>query len=150
MDPLPVLPALDGASVAGLAHVFPPDRFPYPDAEVLERWQQFEGEVVVAERSGRAIGLGATAACWLQGLYVVPEEWGNGVAAVLHEAALDRLRASGCAEARLWVLEDNRRARRFYERRGWRLAEETRVVPYPPNPLDVSYALELSAPLAAS
>lgn len=133
------------ASVAGLAHVFPPDRFPYPDAEVLERWEQFEGQVVVAERDGRPIGLAAVEGCWLMGLYVAPEEWGSGVAALLHDDALERLRSAGCAEARLWVLDDNGRARRFYERRGWRLVEETRVVPYPPNPLDVSYALDLSA-----
>ena len=44
-----------------------------------------------------------------------------------------------CPELRLWVLEENHRARRFYEKRGWRLNGETRVVPYPPNPLDVGY-----------
>jgi GNAT superfamily N-acetyltransferase len=131
------------ASVAGLAHIFPPEQYPYPDAEVLERWRQFTGRVVVAEREGTPVGLAATESCWLHGLYVIPEEWGGGVAATLHDAALDRLREDGCAEARLWVLEDNRRARAFYERRGWRLVEETRIVPYPPHPIDVSYALSL-------
>ena len=37
-------------------------------------------------------------------------------------------------------LEENWDARRFYERRGWRLTEERRVVPFPPNPIDVQYA----------
>jgi len=40
------------------------------------------------------------------------------------------------------VLRDNTRARRFYERRGWRESGRTRVVPFPPNPLDVGYTLD--------
>ncbi|HEY4411425.1 MAG TPA: GNAT family N-acetyltransferase, partial [Gaiellaceae bacterium] len=39
-------------------------------------------------------------------------------------AALEQLRSDGCAEAFLWVLEDNPRARRFYEREGWELDGE--------------------------
>jgi hypothetical protein len=42
-----------------------------------------------------------------------------------------------------WTLEGNHGARRFYERRGWELTDETRVVPYPPNPIDVQYAKDL-------
>jgi RimJ/RimL family protein N-acetyltransferase len=34
--------------------------------------------------------------------------------------ALERLRRLGFEEATLWVLEDNPRARRFYEIAGWR------------------------------
>ena len=49
-------------------------------------------------------------------------------------------RAVGTERASLWCLEENRGARRFYERRGWTLTEETRVVPFPPNPIDVQYA----------
>ena len=45
-----------------------------------------------------------------------------------------------CAELRLWTLTENHRARRFYEKRGWRLNGETRVVPFPPNPVDVGYS----------
>jgi hypothetical protein len=39
----------------------------------------------------------------------------------------------------LRVLADNGRSRRFYERRSWYENGRTRVVPYPPNPLDVGY-----------
>jgi hypothetical protein len=45
--------------------------------------------------------------------------------------------------AKLWTLEENWEARRFYERRGWTLNRETRVVPFPPNPIDVQYEKEL-------
>jgi GNAT superfamily N-acetyltransferase len=89
------------SSVAGFAHVFPPEL----------------------------------------ALYVVPEQWGQGVADVLYERALERLRAFGADRCHLWVLEENRRARRFYEKWRWRENGETRIVPFPPNPLDVGYSL---------
>jgi GNAT superfamily N-acetyltransferase len=79
---------------------------------------------------------------WLEGLYVVPDQWGTGVADALHEWALDEARALGSSGCHLWVLEANARARRFYERRGWRENGRTRVVPFPPNPLDVGYSLD--------
>jgi RimJ/RimL family protein N-acetyltransferase len=126
------------ASLVGLLHVFPPDEFPYPDDAVLERWRMFRGVVLVAEQESTAVGLAAIDACWLHGLYVVPEAWGSGVALALHDAALAAL--PDCAEVRLWVLEENRRARRFYEKHGWRRNGETRVVEYPPSPLDVGYS----------
>jgi hypothetical protein len=53
------------------------------------------------------------------------------------------MRERGATRAKLWTLERNERGRRFYERRGWTLTDETRVVPYPPNPIDVQYAIDL-------
>jgi GNAT superfamily N-acetyltransferase len=53
---------------------------------------------------------------------------------------LHRLRETNVQEARLWTLTENHRARAFYERRGWSLTGRTRVVPYPPYPIDVEYA----------
>jgi GNAT superfamily N-acetyltransferase len=131
------------ASLAALGHIYPPDRYPYPDAEVRERWLTFAGLVLLAE-DGDPVGLAAVEPCWLAGLYVVPERWGSGVAAALHDEALAALRRFGCAEARLWVLEENQWARRFYERRGWREDGSTRVVPLRPHPLDVGYSLSLA------
>ena len=132
------------ASVAGFAHVFPPELYPFPDEEVRARWREFTGAVLLAEREGRPVGLAAFEACWLGGLYVVPEEWGSGVAGDLHDAALAAM--PDCPELGLWTLEANHRARRFYERRGWRLNGMTRIVPYPPNPLDVGYLLVREEP----
>lgn len=57
----------------------------------------------------------------LHGLYVSPAAWGTGAAAELHRVTLARLRERGFREATLWVLDDNPRARRFYEREGWEL-----------------------------
>jgi len=36
----------------------------------------------------------------------------------------------------------DRKARRFYERRGWRQSGDTGVVEFPPNPLDIGYTLD--------
>lgn len=134
------------ASTAAFAHIFPPDRYPFPRDEIRDRWSSLltgEHRVLVAEREDEAVGVAAVRSGWLDGLYVVPESWGSGVAARLHDAALDHCRSLGDRECRLWVLEQNARARRFYERRGWELDGTTRVVPFPPNPLDVGYTIRL-------
>jgi GNAT superfamily N-acetyltransferase len=52
-------------------------------------------------------------------LYVLPAYWGHGVGKALMSAAMDELRDLGMSEAVLWVLRDNQRAHRFYERLGW-------------------------------
>jgi GNAT superfamily N-acetyltransferase len=57
----------------------------------------------------------------LYAIYALPEAWGGGSAPALMTAALDALREAGHADAVLWVLEENPRARRFYEREGWTL-----------------------------
>jgi len=75
---------------------------------------------------------------------VLPEHQGRGVGSELHDFAVERLRALEVSRARLWTLEENHGARRFYERRGWTLRSETRVVPFPPYPLDVQYAKQLA------
>src|SRR5918999_5314536 len=134
------------ASVNALAHIFPPREYPFPRAEVLARWEAFLEDrgtrVLVAEVDGSAVGVAAAAGDWLHGLYVVPEHWSSGIGSTLHDRALERLRALGATLCHLWVLEGNERARRFYQGRGWRQNESTRIVPYPPHPLDVGYTRE--------
>lgn len=60
-------------------------------------------------------------------LYVLPERWGSGVARELLAAAAAELRAQGFAEATLWVLAENPRARAFYESCGWAADGKTRT-----------------------
>ena len=84
----------------------------------------------VAEKEGRIVGHATVVVDNTRGelsaLYVVPEEWGSGVAAALHDRALAGMRELGAAEATLWVVEGNTRARRFYEREGWSADGETK------------------------
>jgi GNAT superfamily N-acetyltransferase len=54
----------------------------------------------------------------LYALYVEPDRWGTGAGRALMQAAREALTRDGLATMRLWVLEDNHRARRFYERAG--------------------------------
>lgn len=50
----------------------------------------------------------------LYAIYLLPSAWGTGLATPLAEAGL-----AGLTDTVLWVLEDNPRARRFYERLGF-------------------------------
>jgi GNAT superfamily N-acetyltransferase len=134
------------ASLAALAHIFPPEQCPYPREAVQARWAAAVAEpgmrTLIALSGEKAVGAACVADGWLQGLYVVPERWGTGLAVELHDRALDEVRSLGSGSCKLWVLEDNARARRFYERRGWRENGESRVVEFPPNPLDIGYSLD--------
>ena len=63
---------------------------------------------------------GTTPALHLRMLFVMPPYWGTGVARELHDLAVA---AMGGEDARLFTPEGQARARRFYEREGWRLHE---------------------------
>jgi GNAT superfamily N-acetyltransferase len=130
------------ASLASVSHVYPPEHFPFPAAAVRDRWRRFTDAGGWAMMS--ADGFVAVEGPWLEALYLRPPAWGTGLAVVLHDLAVAELRAHGVGEARLWVLEQNDRARRFYERLGWRTDGTSRVVEFPPNPIDVGYTLELA------
>jgi GNAT superfamily N-acetyltransferase len=136
------------ASVAALEHIFPPELYPYPTDEVRQRWREALADpgttVLVAEERGAAVGVAGCRPEWLEGLYVEPAYWSRGLGRRLHDEVLDRLRRAGSARCHLWVLEHNDRARRFYERLGWKENGETRVVPFPPNPIDVGYTIDLA------
>ncbi|MEV7169495.1 GNAT family N-acetyltransferase [Streptomyces sp. NPDC093224] len=55
----------------------------------------------------------------LYALYVLPALVGSGVGRALIEAVHARARELGLGRLLLWVLDDNARARRFYERAGY-------------------------------
>jgi GNAT superfamily N-acetyltransferase len=84
----------------------------------------------IAERDGRAVGFVSSGpprdddvllpAAEVFALYVVPEAWRGGVGRALIAAAVDHWQRRGAATLTLWVLEDNARARAFYEASGWR------------------------------
>ena len=54
--------------------------------------------------------------------YFLQPYWGSGCAGALMDHAIDRLRQIGCRRFRLWVLRENVRARRFYEKYGFSLS----------------------------
>lgn len=53
-------------------------------------------------------------------LYLLPAQYRKGYGRALMNFAASRLQSLGFARVALWVLEDNRRARRFYEAYGFK------------------------------
>jgi GNAT superfamily N-acetyltransferase len=132
------------AAVAAFQHVFPKQLYPFPDEEIRADWlatlSDPEVEAFLAYEAAEAVGCVSVGHGLLRTLYVVPHAWSHGIGGALHDLGLDRLREANVEEARLWTLSENQRGRAFYERRGWKLTGGTRVVPFPPNPIDVEYA----------
>jgi ribosomal protein S18 acetylase RimI-like enzyme len=89
---------------------------------------------LVAERAGRVVAFAVCGAARptlplpeeggrpgeLYALYAHPEAWSTGVGSLLLAEARRRLAADGYPAMVLWVLEENARARAFYERNGLR------------------------------
>jgi GNAT superfamily N-acetyltransferase len=98
-----------------------------PDLVAARREESFHAraaqrvsDTVVAVVDGRIAGFTMTVGNEVEQVYVAAAERGSGVADVLMADAEERIRAAGHTTAWLAVVEGNARARRFYERRGWR------------------------------
>ncbi len=77
-------------------------------------------EVWVAEHRGQIVGYIGFDTEWIHHLYVLPDCQGQGVGHQLLNLAL-----SDGSPRRLWTFQENSRARRFYEARGFSLLELT-------------------------
>jgi GNAT superfamily N-acetyltransferase len=96
------------------------------DPDYTTRLAQGVGQLagVMALRSGDQLTIsqdGFLPDFHLRHLFVREAYWGTGVASALHAVAIE---AIGNAPARLVTPADQTRARRFYEREGWRLVGE--------------------------
>jgi GNAT superfamily N-acetyltransferase len=99
-----------------------------------DRWARWIGNadwpreaMLVAEEAGSVVAFAnfgpleeSRDVSEVEAFYSVPEVWGTGVNRRLMDAVTDGLVAGGYAEAVLWVLSANDRARRFYTAQGWR------------------------------
>ena len=114
------------AASADIAYAHIVDRDPGLTERRLRAWVEIlagEHRAYLAEADGDVIGVLNVSADELHVLYVHPDWWGTGAGQRLLDRAHELL-AGTCEEAVLTVLADNPRARRFYERNGWVLAEE--------------------------
>jgi GNAT superfamily N-acetyltransferase len=131
------------ANLVALAHVFPPDRFPFPDDDVLARWALVLDEPgVTVEVRDAENGIDLLVAYddrTLRHLAVRPDHWGEGLASQAIDTALRAMDARGTTVAELWCLEENHRARRLYEHLGWRASADRRPAPWPPHPTEMRY-----------
>lgn len=98
-----------------------------PGAIYLPEGQIANGQVIVAEIGGAIVGFAAVVGGELDGLFVEPDLWGQGIGRTLVDAATHEARKRGLA---LKVIA-NPRARRFYEQCGFRVEgeEQTRFGP---------------------
>jgi GNAT superfamily N-acetyltransferase len=133
-----------GSWQGAYGHVFPPETLAGLSVADRERqWGQWLADlggrsVFVTEDAGEVVAFASVGPAAdpefdrettgeLYAIYALPAAWGRGFGRALMEAALGRLRADGYTAAMLWVLEDNPRARAFYEAAGWRLDGRSRT-----------------------
>ena len=110
---------------AAYAHVLPLEQLQALSLDVRAGWHRTHPPIV-AEVDGEVVGFVSVggsrdedAEGELYAIYVHPDHWGTGAGRALMEAGEAELRRLGHRNVVLWVLEDNPRARRFYERAGW-------------------------------
>jgi len=128
-------------------HIFPPELYPFPIEATKEHWRQtltaHEETVLVAGRKNVPAGVIAYRSDYVHSLFVAPDEWGKGIGGLLHDAAVRELASGGIGRCNLWVMEENHRARRFYEARGWVPDGRTDTSRFPPHPRLLAYQLVL-------
>jgi GNAT superfamily N-acetyltransferase len=116
---------------AAYRHVFPVDELDRGGFIEVERWRERLDRppggwsTFVAEDDGEIVGFASVGPSRdeqrvgeLYAIYVDPGAWSTGAGRALLERGEQQLRAQYTV-ATLWVLEDNPRARGFYERAGW-------------------------------
>jgi RimJ/RimL family protein N-acetyltransferase len=135
------------ASVVALAHVFPQASHPFPRATILERWRTelHDPDVAVyvsTDDVGHIRGFAARRHEELLHFGTAVCAWGTGLAGDLHAALVDTYPHD---VDRIWlrVFEDNHRARRFWEKQGWRPNGRTSRSSFAPHPILVEYELDV-------
>lgn len=93
---------------------------PQEDAAFITRHVLPVCRVTVAAAEGTVVGFIAESPAWIEHLYVAPEAIAGGVGSKLLEAAKGRQ-----LQLDLWCFDANLRGRRFYEARGFLVAERT-------------------------
>jgi GNAT superfamily N-acetyltransferase len=91
-----------------------------PDAIYLPEGQIANGQVIVAELHRKIAGFAAVVGGELDGLFVEPDLWGQGIGRVLVDAATHHARRRGLALS----VTANPRARPFYESCGFSVEGE--------------------------
>jgi ribosomal protein S18 acetylase RimI-like enzyme len=116
-----------------------------------------ESRTWLVESAGRVIGFAAAGPCRdadaapaaaeLYAIYLDEAAVGRGIGRALLARATEDLRRRGYRSATLWVLASNARARRFYERAGWRPDGGARAELHPSGVMldEARYVIDLAA-----
>jgi len=94
------------------------------------------GNPLTADGQARLVGE-------LYALYVTPSWWSTGTGRALMDHVLTALMGEGYPRVVLWVLDDNARARRFYERAGFTADGGTNVITGLGDLLELRYTRDL-------
>ena len=126
-------------AIRALSGIFPQDEYPFPRAELTARWAREIDDpavrVLVIVQDGTIAGFAALTHDQLLHFGTAPRTWGSGLASAAHEEIVGLLDPT----ARLWVLAGNRRARRFYEKTGWKPTGRSVPDDFPPHPELMEY-----------
>lgn len=144
-----VLDVQEPGAVKALASIFPQDRYPFPRAELYERWTREIRDpdifCYVIQRGDRVAGFVAVKGDELLHFGTAVETWGSGLASVAHDETLALLANGGVRSVWLRVFEANERARRFYEKHGWSTDHERSRGNFPPHPTLLRYERAVSS-----
>lgn len=120
---------------AAYAHTLPREQLAALSIEEAVERSRHWPPTFVAERDGEILGFVSVGSGRDPGtdgelfaIYVHPQYWGTGAGRALIEAGEEELRRLGHQDAILWVLDDNPRARRFYELAGWSFDDDAREI----------------------
>jgi diamine N-acetyltransferase len=136
------------AAVTGLSHIFPQEEHPFPTSDVRARWGREVDDpgidcFVVLAGDGQISGFAATRGDEFLHFGTALSTWGSGLAGRAHDEIVDHLLAQGHERSWLRVFEQNHRARRFYERRGWTATGSSSRTSFPPHPVLLGYERRL-------
>lgn len=76
-------------------------------------------------------------------IHSLPESWGTGLGQAMLAEALTQIRAAGKQAVFLWAFQENARARRFYEKHGFRWDGAERVSEFD-GAVEVRYCCRLA------
>ena len=135
----------------GFAGILEGEALELDEARLAAMWGR------VLQDSARTIlleidGIPHCMACWDQSrdvqypgaelicIHSLPEHWHEGYGSMVMERVLQDAACAGYDRIMLWVFEENTRARRFYEKHGFRLTDHSKTQR---GPVEVMYEREL-------
>ena len=135
-------------AVAGLSHIFPQDRYPFQREVILERWRRDLIDPTIhayvsTDVGGALTGFTATRRNELLRFGTAVRLWGSGLATSLHAFVVEELRRTNADADHIFywlrVFEENRRARRLYEKLGWTATNVRTRSTFAPHPTLLEY-----------
>jgi hypothetical protein len=138
-------------AVLALAAIFPQDDYPFPTDVVRRRWEVELADpdidsFAVVDPAGTLTGFVAVRGDHFLHFGTAVHTWGSGLAGRAYDDVRELWVSRGVTSAWLRLFEANDRARRFYERRGWVATGESSTSDFVPNPVLLTYTIDLTRP----